>query len=78
MNEDTSCYIPSRTVIDILADRGMSLSNPAIFGGWIDDKSQASAQIELIQHYYPKMNREAQLRASRTITQLSEQHGINV
>ncbi len=75
MNEDTSCYVPPRAIIDIFADKGMSLSNPAIFGGWTNPKMQAKVQAELIQHHYPKMDRETQLRANRTIENLTAQHG---
>lgn len=78
MNEDTSYYDPPRVIVDIFAGQGLSLTNPDAYGGWKDLKLQARTQIELLQHHYPKMNREEQLRAGRTIKQLSEQHGISI
>ena len=69
-------YAPSRDVVDIQSNNGMTHTRANADGPWLNEKSHAIIQVELLMHHYPKMDRETQLRANRTMKELSDRYGL--
>lgn len=73
--KETELYRPARIVVDIFNEKGMRVNGSDVFGPWVNQRNHAKVNVALLAHYYPDMDKDTQLRANRTVENLTAQHG---